>query len=213
VCRLCDKNTRKKRDSRLLAPTSFTLGPFQISSSGPERSVPKDLSRVFDWDLWLEGWYRFLEMVARSARSDRTADLIAWMQKLSRFPGGSGEAKVKYARTFMHKYADVKCDNWNALFDSDSALLVEHLIVAPPRRERSVTARPRGRRADSPSPRPVKRAKRPKLCFSRLKLSAGKCSFTPCKFGHKCVSCGGDHAAVDCKTWDQGKADAFMARK
>ena len=77
VCRLCDRNMRKERDSGLLAPASFALGPFQISSSGPERSVPKDLSRVFDWDLWLEGWHRFLEMVARSARSDRTADLIA----------------------------------------------------------------------------------------------------------------------------------------
>ena len=212
-CRLCDDNLRKEREAGLAEASSFSIGPFRLSTDS-RRSSPRDLSNVFSWDLWCDGWSVFLHMVAGSSRKERTADLVAWMTKLTKFPRGSGADKVKYARAFTFKYAALKFDNWCDLFHSDAALLLEFLssdpAAAPSSRSKFSSGRTSRKRQSSRAGGSSKKAKTSPLCFSRLKKSAGLCKFSPCRFSHSCVSCSGDHAAVDCKSWDQSKADAFI---
>ena len=119
----------------------------------------------------------------------------------------------------MLKYSALSVTEWYPLFASDSALLLEFIELGPaaPRRRATATTTPtrrngRSRKRDPVARPPPKKARGARTCFSRIKLTAGKCAYTACKFGHSCVSCGGDHAAVACRSWDQKKADAFMTK-
>ena len=42
-------------------------------------------------------------------------------------------------------------------------------------------------------------------CFSRSDPSVQACTYTDCRFSHDCVSCGANHLAKDCPSWDSSK--------
>jgi hypothetical protein len=157
-------------------------------------------------------------------------DMMRWKAKLDQFNLGTPEQKVKYAKYFHFKYAGKT--GWSEFFDTDSALLFQHLAAPSKPSQSSVsskdtprksfnTSTERSGRKDRPRPSggagggartPKKAQKRtPKNCFSRSDRSKGDCSFDPnCHFDHKCMSCGQDHAAASCPSWDQQKASALL---
>ena len=135
-------------------------------------------------------------------------------------PPFSPAVKVKYARAFMLRYSNLETLEWFPLFDNDAGLLLQFAdrSSAAPRRRTSTSLATSGRRE---RPRERLRTNRPekksrvtkaKTCYSRIKVSSGKCGFSPCRFSHACISCGGDHPASACRNWDQSKADAYLAK-
>jgi hypothetical protein len=58
-----------------------------------------------------------------------------------------------------------------------------------------------------------KRTKSAKACNSR-KSVAGVCARgEACHFSHDCMSCGANHAASSCPSWDQSRVDAALRRQ
>jgi hypothetical protein len=39
-------------------------------------------------------------------------------------------------------------------------------------------------------------------CFTRSDPAMGDCTYTKCRFSHNCATCGADHSAMDCPSFD-----------
>jgi hypothetical protein len=177
----------------------------------------KDVSKLYDVAQIMSGLNRMFEIMACSSSQavrELLPDRLKWNRLVWDSRLGSAEAKPRFIKEFMFKHQGRS--DWASLFETDFALIHEFLAIAPPnndgrRNKRGRSAHGGEDRDHAVGPnrgQPRKRRREARTCFSRLQIEAGACKYDDCRFDHKCASCGQDHAAVDCPTWDASKVAA-----
>ena len=183
-------------------------GGFSIVS-GEHRE--KDWSKNFDWTLWKSGFYRWISLLGASSVPHLVTDRMNWFIKLESLSDIAPACKTKYARFFSLKHA--KAVNWESLFDTDSYLF--HTLTAVPAEDGGKRRRGSPRR-DEPSAggRGSPKRKLSKAhCNTRTDSARGQCTYTFCRFSHRCACCGKNHAAADCSRWDDAVAAKNVSTK
>ena len=117
-----------------------------------------------------------------------------------------------FAKEFTFVY--MKSTTWCDDLKTDNFLIGKHLrkpdvLRGPfdfPTKDRK---RPfdNGRNSRSPSTQSPRKPGEPLLCWSRVRLATGDCTFADCKFDHACPCCGADHAASSCPSFNSAKAE------
>ena len=135
-------------------------------------------------------------------------------------------AKVSFAKEFMYTYRGLTCwvDHMKAnplmAVGSQQDAVSKGLHMA----KRCDTCAKRKRSDDragngkEPTPKVVKKDKKTPpgqpgpsrpvstgVCYSRSDPDSDGCNYSSCRFSHACASCGLDHAAKDCPSFDQSK--------
>ena len=173
---------------------------------------------------FIEGMFEIYKMWARSTvMAPRITDHVLFFHQLVQYHLGTSAEKISYCKDFMSKYANEA--EWAPLFRSDMPLLSEHVHTRPYHRDsggrdRSISVKTRsqikrdreetGRGYTSGGPKKKvhtgKSSRRSRYCYSRINKTVGQCNKGgKCDFSHDCASCGKNHAAVDCPSWDAAK--------
>jgi hypothetical protein len=130
-----------------------------------------------------------------------------------------GSAKAGFGNRFMLQHA--ASPNWVEIFLSSTHDIFMFLLdktgsskplrdpkplrsPKPPKNPKNNRPSPTGKPGAQP---PTKKARpAPGICKSRAFVAYGQCTYPSCKFSHKCATCDRDHAAVDCRSWDDAVA-------
>ena len=163
----------------------------------------------FDPDGMEQGFLRLITRVmGLESEAHRAPDMLKLSQKVWGFEKGTRHGKAKFLKHFLYNHA--ASNDLCGEFDRDLDLKLVYLLSSGPNSaaDGKRKASGSGSRPDGSGKR--RREKSGKKCFTRLDPSKGKCFHKDCIFDHSCVSCGGDHAAVDCKDWDPAKGKRSM---
>ena len=206
-----------------------------ITISGVSKTK-KDLSRVFDWDLFASGFNFYIQHLSK-IMPELVADRMGFLYELENWPEGSGEDKVRLAKHFFSEHKAK--GNWLSIFKQDATVVLKFLrpsskiafrasSLSDAERKRlglpsfklskpfaggagnkrgSPAAEANARQRGGKRPRPSMSSK---SCFSRSRRDHGECTYDPCRFSHKCIMCSQDHSAASCPTWDQNVVDAKL---
>ena len=142
-------------------------------------------------------------------------------------------AKVLYAKDFMFKFCD--CSGWVQLYEQHTERgldlkpaclgcsqlkrgrpLLEKVGQLEPKRKKTrvvlsaaeAAAKKAAAAASGAGIQPPRTDRVPQpdvTCFSRSDPSSAGCRYTDCIFSHTCASCGEDHAASACPSWEPPK--------
>ena len=174
----------------------------------------KDVSQEYDERCFREGMDRLILMYLDDDQvAYRVPDMLRFSQKLWSMRIGTSLQRLKFAKDFMYKHA--KKDDWASLIETDIILLRESFDERDDRRRGRSRSRspkragsrhsgrgrspPRGR-GKSTSGRGGGQSKA--KCYSRTDPKVGDCSYASCRFCHKCATCGKDHSAAKCPSWN-----------
>ena len=193
-----------------------------VSDNGSVRSQDKN----FDPVEIKAGLQVIVAATIRAGFSSRAAGLLAFSAYIWDYPGASEIGKAKFIKYFL--FAHPKENDLVPLVSADPKLVrrfLDHQSTidrAPSFESRQRFGRgqkrprfsPQGTRRQpegsaSAGPRRTNSKPPTRICFSRARPSVGECSYAgACKFDHRCASCGADHPASKCPSWNEAKGQA-----
>jgi hypothetical protein len=198
-----------------------------------------DVANVFTAHRIKQGYQRLIQWVLEDPRFEATLamQMLQLYNKVFGWPHVSEQAQATYFKHFLLKHAGSK----DLLKDQrdDTELIYRFLVVhtggmqsssssassssssaSSSSASSSSAARPRGSKRSSSALIPrgsaattaaaPMRVRSEKPCFSRVDLNA-TCAYSDCVFSHACASCGRDHPASACPSWDAAKGAAAAA--
>ena len=209
----------KLRESTETSKRSFIIGTSGVTERGSilSQSMAEEANAI------RQGCDALLELTMMcevQSVKDRLADRLSFNKRAwaMDFPFHS---LAKFVRAFMREYHD--SDNWCEWLKRDNFLIATHLTGPGARETRTHTPDSRAKKRSRGSPgggggkggRGSGSGSSSQFCHSRVYQKIGSCKFQtagkPCRFSHACASCGNDHPAKDCPSFDKTKAEAAYA--